>query len=206
MQCHDLEHVARPVRPQVESANRRLGVDVVAEHGVSDRVPDVAIRDPVPSALALMPTSRTRISYYKKSETKGALVRGCPPSDACPRPAGRRCASYEDGIAPDVVVTLFQSSGEHRVDGTALEFRHLSLIRTRSGSSAPNCNSTHINVPRIDRNGVGPALDPGRVDSPGPPTGTWADALERSDFYGTSIRISGFPYRSRWLPALRARS
>jgi len=107
-----------------------------------------------------MPTSRTRISYYKKSETKGALVRGCPPSDACPRPAGRRCASYEDGIAPDVVVTLFQSSGEHRVDGTALEFRHLSLIRTRSRSSAPNCNSTHINVPRIDRNGVGPALGP----------------------------------------------
>ncbi|MEI8082632.1 MAG: hypothetical protein WCI74_12380, partial [Actinomycetes bacterium] len=48
VQCHDLEHVARPVRPQVESANRRLGVDVVAEHGVSDRVPDVAIRDPVP--------------------------------------------------------------------------------------------------------------------------------------------------------------
>jgi hypothetical protein len=59
VQRHDLEHVARPVRPQVESTNRGLGVDVVAEDSVSDRVPDVGTIDPVPWALALIPTSRT---------------------------------------------------------------------------------------------------------------------------------------------------
>lgn len=53
VQCHDLEHVARPVRPQVESANRGLGVDVVAEYGVGDRVPDVGILDPVPSGTGV---------------------------------------------------------------------------------------------------------------------------------------------------------
>lgn len=53
VQGHDLEHVARPVRPQVESTNRGLGVDVVAEDGVSDRVPDVGILDPVPSGTGI---------------------------------------------------------------------------------------------------------------------------------------------------------
>ena len=55
VQCHDLEHVARPVRPQAESANRRLGVDVIAENGVSDRVPDVGIRNPMPSGTGVDP-------------------------------------------------------------------------------------------------------------------------------------------------------
>ncbi len=53
MQCHDLEHVARPVRPQVESTDRGLGVDIVAEDSVSDRVPDVGILDPVPSGTGV---------------------------------------------------------------------------------------------------------------------------------------------------------
>ena len=53
VQCHDLEHVARRVRPQVESTSRGLGVDVVAEDSVSDRVPDVGILDLVPSGTGV---------------------------------------------------------------------------------------------------------------------------------------------------------
>ena len=53
VQRHDLEHVPRTVRPEVEAANRRLGLDVVAEHSMSDRVPDVAILDPVPSGTGV---------------------------------------------------------------------------------------------------------------------------------------------------------
>ena len=53
VQRHDLEHVPRSVRPEVKASSRRLGVDVVAEHGMSDRVPDVAILDPVPSGTGV---------------------------------------------------------------------------------------------------------------------------------------------------------
>jgi len=45
----DLALVARPVRPWVKSTNRGFGVDVMTEHGVSERVADVSILDPLPS-------------------------------------------------------------------------------------------------------------------------------------------------------------
>lgn len=53
VQRHDLEHVSRRVPPEGEAANRRLEVEVVAEHSMSDRVPDVAILDPVPSGTGV---------------------------------------------------------------------------------------------------------------------------------------------------------
>ena len=36
-QRHDLEHVPRTVRPKVKASNRRIGFDIVTEHGMSDR-------------------------------------------------------------------------------------------------------------------------------------------------------------------------
>ena len=53
VQRHDLDHVPRTVRPKVKASNRGLGVDIVAEQGMSDRVPDVAILDPVPSGTGV---------------------------------------------------------------------------------------------------------------------------------------------------------
>jgi len=53
VQRHDLEQVPRTVWPEVQASNRGLGVDLVAEQGMSDRVPDVAIRNPVPSGTGV---------------------------------------------------------------------------------------------------------------------------------------------------------
>ncbi len=75
VQCHDLEHVARPVWPQVESTNRGLGVDVVAEDSVSDRVPDVGILDPVPSGTGVDANfTHLNIVLQKYRDMEGCLA------------------------------------------------------------------------------------------------------------------------------------
>ena len=71
VQRHDLEHVPRRVPPEVEAANRRLEVDVVAEHSMSDRVPDVAILDPVPSGTGVDTDLAHSNTVLRNCEVKG---------------------------------------------------------------------------------------------------------------------------------------
>ncbi len=84
VQCDDLEHVARPVRPQVESTDRGLGVDIVAEDSVSDRVPDVGILDPVPSGTGV-DTKFTHLNIVLQKYWPGKGVsHGLPPTPGRP--------------------------------------------------------------------------------------------------------------------------
>lgn len=73
VQRHDLEHVPRSVRPKVKASNRRLGVDIVAEHGMSDRMPDVAILDPVPPGTGVDTDLAHPIIVLRKCRAKRAI-------------------------------------------------------------------------------------------------------------------------------------
>ena len=89
VQRHDLEHVARPVRPQVESTNRGLGVDIVAEDSVSHGVPDVGIIDTVPSGTGV-DTNFTHLNIVLQKCRLGK----CSLTAGGRRPVGMRCTCH----------------------------------------------------------------------------------------------------------------